>query len=88
MTHVLPAPTPQIKQLKDAGIDPTVPRELSRAHLTLLNELGKGAFGVVSKGLLKETRNPGYLVAVKTLQSTAASDKEELLEEAAIMAQV
>lgn len=77
---------PQLKQLQDAEIDPTIPRELRRSHLTLLDELGKGNFGVVYKGLLKEEpRRPGYLVAVKTSND---SGKDDLLEEAAIMAQV
>jgi len=55
----------------------------------LLDELGKGAFGLVSKGILKESAAvPGYLVAVKSLLPTSASsDRKELLEESAVMAQ-
>lgn len=83
------SPIAQIKQLQGHEIDPTAPRELSREHLTLLDELGKGHFGIVSKGLLKEEkRTPGYLVAVKSLQPRAGSAAGELLEEAAVMAQV
>jgi len=50
---------------------------------------GKGAFGVVYKGLMSEGPGvPDYLVAVKSLhQSGSAGDRTELLEEAAVMAQ-
>lgn len=48
-----------------------------------------GAFGVVYKGLLEEPPNPGFLVAVKSLHGTASgSDRQELLEEAAVMSQL
>ncbi|EGD73426.1 TK/RTKC protein kinase [Salpingoeca rosetta] len=65
------------------------PRELSRPALKLLGDLGKGAFGVVHKGMLKEHANiPGYLVAVKSLHEDASlADRQELLEEAAVTAQ-
>ena len=47
-----------MEQFKDASAGseggPCVPRELARGALTLLEELGKGAFGVVWKALLKE----------------------------------
>ena len=44
------------------------PRELKRSGLKILEELGKGFFGIVFKGMLKEHANvPGYLVAVKSL---------------------
>ena len=79
-----------MEQFKNGTVaDPHIPREINRGHLTLLEELGKGAFGVVWKALLKEeARRPGYLVAVKGLhESCSATDKQELLEEAAIMAQ-
>jgi serine/threonine protein kinase len=82
-----------MEQFKDktAGGEggPVVPREIARHAVQLLEELGKGAFGVVWKALLKEeAKRPGYLVAVKSLHETcSATDKQELLEEAAIMAQ-
>eukprot|EP00042_Codosiga_hollandica_P058000 m.869193 g.869193 ORF g.869193 m.869193 type:complete len:2559 (-) comp59742_c0_seq1:183-7859(-) len=63
-----------------------VPRELSREHVKILNELGTGNFGKVSKGILTESSNaPGYLVAIKVLHPHA--DRMELLKEAAVMAQ-
>jgi hypothetical protein len=69
-----------MEQFKDkAGADgPIVPREVVRGHITLLEELGKGAFGVVWKGLLKEEpKRPGYLVAAKSLHETCtATDKQ------------
>ena len=68
---------------------PRIPREINRSALKLLGELGKGAFGIVYKGMLKEHANiPGYLVAVKSLHEKGTlADKQELLEEAAVMAQ-
>ncbi|EGD73799.1 TK/RTKC protein kinase [Salpingoeca rosetta] len=76
-------------QFKDCEEGPRYPRELDRAALKLLEELGKGAFGVVYKGLLKEHAHiPGYLVAVKSLHEKGTlADRQELLEEAAVMAQ-
>lgn len=47
---------------------PIAPREISWRAIRLLHELGRGAFGVVSQGLLQETVSmPGYMVAVKSL---------------------
>jgi len=72
----------------DGEDGPSMPREISRDAVKLVDELGKGAFGLVSKGVLKESSLPGYLVAVKSLlPGTAASDRRELLEESAVMAQ-
>jgi hypothetical protein len=43
---------------------------------------------VVYKGLLEERPSPSFLVAVKSLHGTASgSDRQELLEEAAVMCQ-
>jgi serine/threonine protein kinase len=56
--------------------------------LTLLDELGKGHYGVVSKGLLREVMGqPGYLVAVKVLHTSTDDSRTGLLQEAAVMAQ-
>eukprot|EP00730_Choanoeca_flexa_P004721 TRINITY_DN11783_c0_g1_i1.p1 TRINITY_DN11783_c0_g1~~TRINITY_DN11783_c0_g1_i1.p1 ORF type:complete len:1320 (+),score=353.99 TRINITY_DN11783_c0_g1_i1:92-3961(+) len=73
---------------KDSG-EIVEPRELLRGQVNLLEELGKGAFGVVYKGLMSEGGAiPDYLVAVKSLHpSSSVSDRTELLEEAAVMAQ-
>eukprot|EP00055_Hartaetosiga_balthica_P018076 m.128166 g.128166 ORF g.128166 m.128166 type:complete len:1835 (+) comp9449_c2_seq8:177-5681(+) len=66
-----------------------VPREIKREHLKVVSNLGQGAFGVVYKAQLKESSSiPAYLVAVKSLHEHAsASDRQELLEEAVVMAQ-
>lgn len=70
-----------------------VPREIKRKGVTLLSELGKGAFGAVWKGLLNESSvggPPEQAVAVKTLLDASSSPDavQELLQEAVVMAQV
>lgn len=79
----------QFRQQQAKGLAPVAPRELQRGHIQLLEELGKGAFGAVHKGILKESgTNVEYLVAVKVLhQDSTAVARSELLEEAAILAQ-
>ena len=76
-------------QFKENEADACVPREIARPALRIVSELGRGAFGLVSKGLLQESPSiPGFLVAVKSLiPGSTASDRQELLEEAAVMAQ-
>lgn len=77
-----------IDQLKNTDDAVSRPREIARSSMTLLEELGKGAFGIVYKGLLEEAPNPSFLVAVKSLHPTAGgTDRQELLEEAAVMCQ-
>ena len=72
-----------------SGEGPIFPREIARGAVSLLDELGKGAFGLVFKAVLKESMHmPGYLVAAKSLhEKCSAGDKQELMEEAAVMAQ-
>ena len=76
-----------------------VPRELKRGWLSLIDTLGKGAFGEVWKGLLQDGGNPNipsYMVAAKVVKEAsgsldsagAAAAEEELLKEALLMAQV
>eukprot|EP00049_Salpingoeca_infusionum_P012931 m.240367 g.240367 ORF g.240367 m.240367 type:complete len:1931 (+) comp15309_c2_seq1:504-6296(+) len=80
-----------MEQFKDQdGDGPRFPREIMRGHVKLLNELGKGAFGIVYKGMLTENPAlPGYLVGVKSLHNKASlADRQELLEESAVMAQL
>jgi hypothetical protein len=71
------------------GDGPVKPRELSRSCLTIVENIGEGNFGVVSKALFEDRgnliRGPGYLVAAKVLRSTESSARKELLEEALTM---
>lgn len=65
------------------------PVELPRSNLLILNELGNGAFGIVYQGSLTQQRGPEMLVAVKSLREHALdSERDELLEEALVMAQM
>ncbi|EGD82080.1 TK/RTKC protein kinase [Salpingoeca rosetta] len=77
------------RQRKASQAGPVEPREIRRSQLKLNAELGKGAFGIVYKGLLNDIPGaPAYLVAVKSLHDNATgADRQELLEEAAVMAQ-
>ena len=61
--------------------------ELQPESITLLEELGKGEFGMVYKG--EWTSSPGgpVQVAVKTLHSQEEENRYKLLKEAAIMGQ-
>jgi serine/threonine protein kinase len=69
-----------------------VPRVIPRAQVFIVDTLGGGYFGVVSKGLLDESASggpPEYLVAVKEVKPSApAIETTKLLEEAVLMAQV
>jgi serine/threonine protein kinase len=91
----------QLGQMVDSGelsedqLNPTLrPREIKRQNVTLLKQVGKGAFGAVWKALLDESKGangvPEYMVAAKTvLDKDANSDAtDDLLNEAAVMAQV
>ena len=65
---------------------------MRRAHVQLLEELGKGQFGSVSKAFLDESSIkhgiPKYMVAVKSVHDPGGEGAEELLQEAAVMSQV
>ena len=79
-------------QSTDLGVDGerNIPREVKREKVNIIETLGKGNFGEVSKGTLTEmTGLPGFLVAIKVLHQSvdAASARVALLEEAAVMAQ-
>jgi hypothetical protein len=77
-----------LNELNHGDSGPRDPREIKRAALTLLDELGKGNYGVVSKGVLREMAGlPGYLVAVKVLRNPGVEFRTSLLQEAAVMAQ-
>jgi serine/threonine protein kinase len=76
------------QQGEKARRKPLYPRELARKNISVLDTLGKGAFGVVCKATLRENKmTAAYLVAVKLLHEERAEDKRELLEEAAVLAQ-
>jgi serine/threonine protein kinase len=67
---------------------PRQPREILRTKVNVLETLGTGYFGTVSKGTLSEIKGyPGFIVAVKTLHNPEESSRASLLMEAAIMAQ-
>ncbi len=68
-----------------------VPREIKRACVTMTARIGEGQFGEVWKGLLDESSAggvPGYMVAIKTSKETKGEGANEMLREAAVMAQV
>jgi serine/threonine protein kinase len=69
------------------------PREIKRDHLTLIETIGKGAFGAVWKCTLDETATggtPSYLVAAKTVLDIDSKPeaRDELVSEAIVMAQL
>ncbi|EDQ85045.1 uncharacterized protein MONBRDRAFT_34458 [Monosiga brevicollis MX1] len=65
------------------------PRELNREWLIVLSELGQGAFGIVYEASLSEPKAPEIQVAAKSLRKDAMdNEREELLEEALVMAQM
>ena len=93
--------TAQFQALVDKGeleadaVKTLIPRELTRSWLKLEDRIGSGNFGEVWKGLLDDKAHsqvPEYLVAAKTaLPSTApdsAAAREDLLQEATVMATV
>ena len=63
-----------------------IPRELPRRSVKLLDVLGSGAFGEVRKGLHEQSKTLSFMCAVKTC-TTANSMEQELITEAALMAQ-
>ena len=67
------------------------PREIKRKDVTMLQQIGNGAFGEVWKGVLDESRHggvPGYPVAVKTVLEAGGDGEEDMLKEAIVMSQV
>ena len=69
----------------------SLPRELKRSHISMIDKVGEGAFGEVWKGLLDESSMggvPGYLVAIKSTKEAKGEGAEDLLREATVMAQV
>jgi ABC-type branched-subunit amino acid transport system substrate-binding protein len=82
-------PVNLIPYLAKAGVDVSnldakVPREIPRDYFSQLEELGKGAFGVVYKGLIRDPSGlmPEFPVATKVLQKNAdESASSELLFE-------
>ena len=73
--------------------DSRKPKEIKGMHINRIEVLGKGAFGSVWKAVLDESSQggpPGYTVAVKEVTSAIESPqaREDLLQEAAVMAQI
>jgi serine/threonine protein kinase len=67
------------------------PRELKRSDVSLLEQVGRGAFGAVWKAMLNERGRPEYLVAAKTVLeegAVSAAATEDLTTEATVMAQL
>ena len=78
-------------ELSDEISSSCIPREIKRSHIVMTDQIGRGAFGSVWKGLLDEGAVggvPGYLVAVKTTNKNDFEGSAELLREAALMALV
>ena len=75
-----------------------IPREIKRSSVTLISQLGEGAFGEVHKATLDESRSiggvPAYLVAAKVVKDRGKDHAEvqvatrQLICEAAVMATV
>ena len=77
------------------GAADRVPREIPRSCLTLTDKLGAGAFGEVWRVVVNESSSrrrsimPEYMAAAKTVKESApASATDELVREAALMAQM
>ena len=65
------------------------PREIRRKCVTVLEKIGEGAFGEVSKGFLDEEQSrgtPGFTVALKVMKDTSEGAIHEFTGEAALMA--
>eukprot|EP00049_Salpingoeca_infusionum_P022795 m.8825 g.8825 ORF g.8825 m.8825 type:complete len:2078 (-) comp5402_c0_seq1:291-6524(-) len=83
-----------MEKFGDVFANAKVPLEIPRNSINLIaaedgGNLGAGAFGVVTKATHKSgPQIPEYLVAVKSLKETAGGAlRQEMLEEAALMAQ-
>ena len=61
--------------------------ELHLERITLLEELGKGEFGMVHKGEWASCSQQPFQVAVKSLHMQEKESRYNLLKEAAIMGQ-
>jgi hypothetical protein len=80
-----------LEQMLETGVirSKTTPVELKRRSITTLARLGEGAFGEVFKGLLEERGKVDIPLAIKTLKAgTFGTARDELMREAAIMAQL
>jgi len=68
-----------------------VPREIKRSSITMTANIGAGAFGEVWKAVLDESSAggvPGYSIAIKTSKENTGEGADEMIREAAVMAQV
>jgi serine/threonine protein kinase len=75
---------------EDQASGERVPREIKRSNVTLTNLVGEGQFGEVWKGILDESASggvPGYMVAIKTSKLSTGEGADEMMREAAVMAQ-
>ena len=72
-------------------VDPTIPKEIKRRHMHLVEEIGSGQFGKVWKARLDQAYTGvigGVPVAAKILTDETADACSELFSEAAIAAQL
>jgi Protein tyrosine and serine/threonine kinase len=64
-----------------------IPKEIERDQIILLDVLGKGAFGVVYKGLMRPVDSPSFLVAIKSFKDPSSELTKETMKEALLLNQ-
>ena len=64
-----------------------IPKETERDQIILLDVLGKGAFGLVYKGLMRPVDSPSFIVAIKSFQDPSSELTKETMKEALLLNQ-